>query len=294
MFFNKKGDSHLLLFALFTAILVLIVMVISNKGLNEAISNAGDDATCKTWVNLQAKYKAEGIRVIPSDNPCVTNLEMIKDENEQEFYGDIAKKSYSCFDRYGAGKVDFFSDWDFTGIENYCFVCSEITIGDGVEVDTFDLDKFELYLSNNKIPGGSKTYSDYFTDAENSRIDFGDAKVPLKQGDKLYISYNVIKSRNAPDIITGFVDTVKKTFINVGVAVIGSVYTFGKSGAKGSVLLGVAYSGFEDTFRASYMYPGLAISKNDEVVNLECSRHHFNPKEKFSIKVNKDEEKSKL
>lgn len=293
MFFNKKGVEHGLLLGLFILVIVAVILLGTSTPLFGDISNAADDSTCKTWVNLQAKYKAEGIRVIPSDNPCVTHIDIIKNKEEKEFYSDIAKKSYSCFDKYGAGKVDFFSDWDFTGIENYCLVCSEITIGEDVKVDFFDLDKFELYLSNNKIPGGSKTYSDYFTDAENSRIDFGNAKVPLKQGDKLYISYNIIKSRNAPDLLTGFVDTVKKTFINVGVAIIGSVYTFGKSGVKGSVLLAVVYSGFEDIFRANYMYPGLSVSKADEVANLGCS-YHFNPKEKFSIRVNKDEEKSKL
>ncbi len=294
MFFSKKGVEHGLLLGLFILVIVAVIIIGTSVPLFSDISTAADDATCKTWVNLQAKFKVEGIRTIPTDNPCITNIDTIKNKDEREFYKDISKKTYSCFDKYGAGKVDFFSDWDFTGIENYCLVCSEITIGDKVKIDTFDLDKFELYLSNNDIPGGSKTYSDYFTDAKNSRIDFGDAKVPLKKGDKFYITYNVIKSRNAPDITTGLVDTVKKTFINVGVAVIGSVSTFGKSAVQGSVLLGWFYSGFEDAFRADYMYPGLSISKNDDVINLGCSRYYYNPKEKFPIKVNKDEEKSKL
>ena len=295
MFLDKKGMEGELIVGLIALAIIAVIIFLYSSGLFSIITGEADISNCNTWVGLQSKFKVEGVRLIPSDNPCITTVSTIKDKEEAEFYEYMAKTSFNCWDMYGRGKVDFFSDWDFTGIENYCFVCDETTIGEDAEINDFDLDKFEAYLSNNKVSGQKKTYSDIFLGTENSRIDFGEGKIPLKKGDKMYTMFTVIKSDTAPSLTDQFLDT----FTMIGENVVKSIFiqvsiVRHPSAIYSGAITGFVYSGFKTVFGVNYMYPSLIIAKGDGIVDENgavCSKVHFSPKKNIFKSGGENEER---
>ncbi len=301
MFLDKKGMEGEIIIGLVALAIVVVLWTLSGSGLFSSLSGKADISNCNTWIGLQSKFKVEGVRLIPSDNPCATTTSTLKDKDEKEVYEHFAKKSFSCFDMYGRGKVNFFGDWDFDGVETYCFVCDETIIGEDVKTKELDLDKFEVFLSNNKAPGGKESYTDVFTGTESSRIDFGEGKINLERGDKLYTMLTIVKSTQAPDLLTGTVDTFKSVGTNVlttiGIKALTARTVTGSfkgggliKGLKGTVGLSILYTAVESKYKAEYLYPSLIVAKGDEIVrNGEslCSQVHYKPKKGLLSKESK-------
>ncbi|MBI2106826.1 hypothetical protein HYT57_02470 [Candidatus Woesearchaeota archaeon] len=285
MFFNKKGETYNTVLGLVALALVAVLFLGIFTPLFGDLANKTDDSTCESWVRLQAKAKFGGIRSISSNNPCVTNIDTLKNKESSEVYADFAKKAYHCSSKYGGGNADFLSDWVavnpfYEG--TYCFVCSETTIGEDVKLKEFDLNTFELYLSQNNVPGQiigeKKTYTDYLTEAKNSKIDFGDGKIPLKQGSKIYTIFTVLKTNVAPSlteqVVDGFSSVFEKTLTSTTLA---AVATRSIQGTVSGAIFGFVYSSTEASFGKNYAYPGLVIANTDDVTKLGCSQIHFKP-----------------
>ncbi|MBI4158769.1 hypothetical protein HY500_00750 [Candidatus Woesearchaeota archaeon] len=289
MFFNKKGETHNTILGLVALALVAVLFLAIFTPLFWDLAVKTDDSTCEAWTRLQARAKVGGIRSITINNPCTTEIDTLKNKESSEVYADFAKKAYHCSSKYGGGNVDFISDWIainpfYEG--TYCFVCSEITIGEDVKLKEFDLDTFELYLSQNKAPGQilgeKKTYTDYFTESKNSKIDFGEGKIPLKQGSKVYTIFTVLKTNTAPSVseqvVDGFSSVFEKTLTTTALA---ALTTRNLHVAKAGALFGFIYSSTEASFGKNYAYPGLVIATTDDVASLECSGIHFKPNKKI-------------
>lgn len=285
MFFNKKGETHNTILGLIALALVAVLLLGIFTPLFGDLGSKTDDSTCETWVRLQAKAKVGGIKLISTNNPCVTDIDTLKNKESSEVYADFAKKAYHCSSKYGGGNANFLSDWIavnpfYEG--TYCFVCSETTIGEDVKLKEFDLDSFELYLSQNKAPGQvlgeKKTYSDYLTEAKNSNIDFGNGKFPLKQGSKIYTIFTVLKTNIAPSdteqVVDGFSSVFEETLATTTLA---AVATRSIQGIKAGALFGFVYSSTKASFGKNYAYPGLVIATADDVTKLGCSQIHFKP-----------------
>ena len=294
MFFNKKGETHHTILGLISLALVLVLLLGLFTPLFGDLADKTDDSTCESWVRLQAMAKVGGISLFSSNNPCVTDIDTLKNKENSEVYADFAKKVYHCSSKYGGGNADFLSNWVavnplYEG--TYCFVCSETTIGEDVKLKEFDLNTFELYLSQNNVPGQilgeKKTYTDYLTEAKNSKIDFGDSKIPLKQGSKIYTIFTVLKTNTAPSFteqtIDGFSSVLEKTLASTALA---AVATRSVHGTVSGAIFGFVYSSTEASFGKNYAYPGLVIANTDDVSKLGCAQIHFKPNKKFGgIKV---------
>ena len=299
MFLDKKGDSETIV-ALFAFVIVAAILFFYGPTLIDVLTGRTDSSNCNTWVSIQSKSKIAGIVAIPRDSPCITEINTLTDKKENEFYDYMAKSAFSCWDMYGRGEVDFFSDWDLNGVETYCFVCDETAIGGNVDITNFDMDKFEVYLSNNHPSGNKNSYTDIFTGTENSRIDFGEGNIPLKKGDKLYTMFTLVKSTEAPDFLTGTVDTFAsigtKVLTTIGIQAITAKTVTGSlkgagivKGLKGTIGLSLLYTAIESEVKAEYIYPSIIIAKGDEIVkNGEsiCSQVHYKPKKELISKEN--------
>lgn len=289
MFFSKKGETHSTIPGLVALVLVVVLFLGIFTPLFGDLAVKTDDSTCRSWVRLQAIAKVGGLRLITTNNPCVTEIDTLKNKEGSEVYADFAKKSYHCSSKYGGGNADFLSDWIavnpfYEG--TYCFVCSETTIGEDVKPRELDLDTFELYLSQNKAPGQvlgeKKTYADYLTEAENSKIDFGTGKIPLNQGTRVYTIFTVLKTNIAPSTTEGVVDgfsiVLKETLTTSTLA---ALTTKNIHGVASGALFGFVYSSTKASFGKNYAYPGLVIATADDVANLGCSQIHFKPNKKI-------------
>jgi len=80
------------------------------------LNESGTRTACKNWVNMESKTKIAGAN-LPSlfDSPCVTFSDKITKKNEIE--ETLANNMYDCWNMYGSGKLDFFSDWDLGSSE---------------------------------------------------------------------------------------------------------------------------------------------------------------------------------
>ena len=266
MFLDKKGDSETIV-ALFAFLIVVAILFFYGSTLIDVLTGRTDSSNCNTWVSIQSKSKIAGIVAIPRDSPCITEINTLTDKKENEFYDYMAKSAFSCWDMYGRGEVDFFSDWDFSSIDNkYCFVCEEAAIGENVDVIGFDRDKFEVYLSNNHPSGNKNSYADLFTGAENSRIDFGEGNIPLKKGDKLYTIFSIFKTNTPPSATQYIEDTL--SFTGISTAFI--------------------YPSLQVISGSGYFYPGLYVVNSNDLSSIGCSSGgiHFKPKKELISKEN--------
>ena len=67
---------------------------------------------------------------------------------------------YSCWWKFGEGKLNAFSDWK---TENVCAICSIVSFDEKTKEEYPKINKMSKYLVEKKIPFKEKTYHQYFT-----------------------------------------------------------------------------------------------------------------------------------
>jgi len=192
---NKKADIKSVTEIILALLILIVLYIVFTSGYIPFLTSSGTKEACKNWVNLQS---IKGLKEAHTfESPCVTIEETIKDKDiktENDLYKILANNMYDCWDMYGRGEVDFYSNFGFKG--TYCRVCSEIKTDSSLEQSkrNIDLDKFSIYLSNNHPPGHRETYADFFTKAENAKLDFGSGTLTLDPNKKLYTTFTVYKT----------------------------------------------------------------------------------------------------
>jgi len=215
MLLNKKGDWGTVSKWIYALIIISILWIVF-VNFGGFLYDSGNKAACKNWVYRNSiTYLKEAIGDF-ENSPCVTTEEKIKrKDSDQKIYEELAKNMYDCWDQYGRGEVDFYSDYSFGLSKGHCRVCSEIKLDESFKEDKeFDLDEFEIYLSNYNPPNHKETYAEFFIKAEHAKLNFGDGKVLLDRDYPLFIMFVVNKmspvraADNAGDAAFGLAQTI--------------------------------------------------------------------------------------
>ena len=283
---NKKGAwgdlKNIILALVFGIILLLFTLYLSG-----GLSDAGSKAACKNWVNMQSSAKLGGIELSPLKSPCITNEETIKDSDKDKIYEQLARSMYDCWDIYGEGKKDFYSDWDWFGSDRHCRICSEIKVDEKVtkKRSSMDIDDFEIYLSNHNPPNHEETYAEYFLGAENAKIDFGSGEFPLDSDVPLYTIFVVNKHRQAQEPLSW--DTVIEGSFCIGAGKIGAtIGAFTPVTPVGGAMIGCGVGLLGGLFvsvagHADVLYPSLFLVPNKEIIDKGCDNIYYNPQKKL-------------
>ncbi|MBU2634199.1 MAG: hypothetical protein KJ674_03055 [Nanoarchaeota archaeon] len=290
---NKKGDwedlKKIILVLVFGIILIIFMIYFSGF-----LAGSGDKAACKNWVNTQASLKVAGIKLADLKSPCITSEETIKDSDKNKIYEQLAGSMYDCWDMYGKGKVDFYSDWVWLGKDKHCMVCSEISIDEKVtkKRPSINIDDFEMYLSNHNPPNHGETYAEFFLNTESSYIDFGEGEIELSSDKPLYSVFFIIKGE-APTMGGEAWEQIKRNTLFAGVTVltataislafppIAPFILTTTAGFYTSLGVGLVSANAIEIGEKKYLYPSLLLVSGKEIVNRCGSDININYKKKL-------------
>ncbi|MFH1209165.1 MAG: hypothetical protein V1663_00025 [archaeon] len=265
---NKKGSfddlKKIILTLLFGIILILFLYYISG-----GLGQSGDKSACKSWVTLRDSAKVAGIELAAIESPCVTSEETInKDDNSQEIKEELARSLYDCWDMYGKGEKDFFSDWDFLGSDTRCMICSEINVDNDVTKNIkVDLDEFEEYLSKHSAPGHGESYAEFILNAKNTKVDFGDGGyLDLEKGTPIYVMFVVNKRRaHSGQGVEGFFRDVGISFgKTLGTLVVGELAIPGVPKATGALVR----KGVKIPYASGYKTTTVLVEETGQYTNI--------------------------
>jgi hypothetical protein len=319
MSLNKKGDWNTVSKWIYALVIIVILWIVF-VSFGDFLYGSGNKAACKNWVYRNSVSVAKEVVGDFENSPCITTEEKIKEIDETKMYEKLAQNMYDCWDQYGQGDVDFYSDIDWGSSDAHCRICSEIEFDEKVkkEIKEIDVDRFEIYLSNNNPPNHKETYAEFFTKSDNSKIDFGSGKIPLE--DKFYTMFVVNKRGDYSFMgflnkliilpvtaiaggsqIIPFADKLPKAFgglvrytkytsstapiMSAGGSKLGTVTTKIGTSAKGGGLIGMAiiYTTVVSTsFLAdgSILYPTLSLVSSDSPKIGSCSYIYYQPEKK--------------
>ncbi len=147
-------------------VLILIILVVMIVFRNQLFAET--ESTIPKDICKQSVYNnyllAKTLKVFGADVKCPTQYVKIDNSDEQTAKRELAKKMYDCWDQFGEGKLQLFSDE--TGV--FCAVCHDITFTDKSK----KINGFLEYLATTTIPLSTKTYSEYFTDYQTQGSQF--------------------------------------------------------------------------------------------------------------------------
>ncbi len=279
---NRRGDINSIVKIILTVIVLIILYNVFTYGYTTFITSEGSKEACKNWVNLQSISALKEFHSFESS--CVTTEDTIKNvKTENEIYKKLADNMYDCWDEYGQGESDFYSD--LITFENglnaplYCRVCSEIKIDPSLEQSkrSVDIDKFEEYLTNNHPPGTRETYAEFFTKADNAKLNFGSGNLELNPDKKLYIMFTAYKGK-APTTLDQLKDIGGYALESFGLgAIIQGRKGISIKGLKGNLIFGLGLTAIRQVATYTYLYPGLLLVSNDEVKDNFCSSIYYKP-----------------
>jgi len=240
---NKKGEDGWSTSQKFILLLVtLIVLVSATYGITKPADRAGSINKCKTWIAIESAPiagKTFGIKsfgFFDLNSPCETwKVNVGKNE---EIYETLANEMYTCWDMYGRGEKNWYSDWSPVGgigkknTEKNCLVCSEIRFDEELfennQEKSIDLNELWTYMSSHQIPGRAETYTEYFLKSENANINtpsFQNSKFDVSQDKPVYVTFHITKG--------------DKSYLGQGLATTGGA----AAGVTSSYLLGTAIAG---------------------------------------------------
>lgn len=295
MLLNKKGIGWDTISKWVFALIVIAILWILFINLGDFLYGTGNQAACKNWVYRNSIGYVKEFAGNLENSPCVTTEETIKDLDRNKIHEQLAQNMYTCWDQYGQGEKNFYSDIGWIDKELYCRICSEIKIDENVkrEIKEIDVDSFEIYLNSHNPPNHKETYADFFTRSENSKIDFGSGKISLNGN--LYTMFTAY--RGGDYSAKGFVSKLVLTPIAViaggsqvpgagkitrGVG--GLVSKAGSSASKTGWGIVIVYV---STVSASFftdqgvLYPTLMVVSSDSTQITECDAGvYYNPEKK--------------
>jgi len=237
---NKKGDVDTVKNIILVLISLLLLYAVITSGYIPFLSGSGSKQACKNWVNLQSTPLLKEFSSLKS--PCLTYEDTIKNvKDEKEIYKKLADNMYECWDTYGQGEADFYKSFDWGSADKYCRICSEIKISSDLTQDkrNIDIDKFEQYLTNEHPPGNRETYAEFFTKADNAKIDFGSGTLNLDPEKRFYTAFVVYKKSTPPDFWTA-TGSPASAYVKAGGFGAGGCYL----GAKAGAIMGAVASWF--------------------------------------------------
>jgi len=292
---NKKADFNDLK-DIIIVLISFIVLTLVAVYLSSFFTSTGSKKACETWVNLQSTPVLKDTLNLKSS--CVTTEITIKNEKKEEIYKNLADNMYDCWDQYGGGDIDFYSDINWFQKDTYCRICSTIKVSSDLEQSRreFDLDDFEKYLANNNPPGHTESYAEFFVRAKNAQLDFGQGTITLDPSTNLYTIFLVNKGADwskggifnkfvvipgatilgigqipgASSGIKGLGGLIKfKSAIPLGGTITKTAPVLGKTG-WGLLIIYVASAGLAVAADGSILHPSLTLLPADSPKIQEC------------------------
>jgi len=254
---NKKAAwehlRELILVLLFIVIVGSIFGVLINTYLSQ-----GKITACKNWVILQGVKKGATLSFTGAEpalgysntkdngnlytdtSPCITTTEKITEkdiESQKKLYKKLADNMYTCWQQYGEGKIDFYSNIDFGLGNTYCRVCSDIFVDTGISNKEIDINEFEKFLSNEVSPNKKDKYSEFFLGEKDAKLSIGNEendKLIISNDNHLYTIFAITKKAeaSAETFAVGAYACLKGTELGSGIS--GLTGKFGK-GSKGKI-----------------------------------------------------------
>ena len=195
---NKKatasGPSMETVVVLITLIIVLIIAVPLQVNIKEKSDEATKISICKTTVASRARGMILGHDSI-ADAECPLIEKDSKATNKIDVLEELTTQMYTCWDKFGRGELDFYSDLTETGGKIYCHPCSRITYSQNAKSPTFG--EFGNYINTKKIPNSEQTFAEFFNSVPSASINLykggkeQDALMDLSK--PIYTVFTVVK-----------------------------------------------------------------------------------------------------
>lgn len=162
LFFGKRGiEKEGLVLLISVVALLLFYLLTVLKGASNAAESSADLAACKGSVIRNAQLRINGLE-FPTDIRCPARNVLIKEKESDKANDLIAKEMYYCWDQYGEGKLNLFTDES-----TYCAICSFIHVDTNQPVTGL-----QDYLTQTQIPDKSgRLYSDYLAGFQTTRAE---------------------------------------------------------------------------------------------------------------------------
>ena len=208
---NKKGEEGFSTAKKFILLFVtLVILVSATYAVTKPADRLGSINKCKTWIAIESAPiagKTFGIKsfgFLKLNSPCETwKVDIGKNE---EIYEKLAEEMYMCWDMYGKGEKNWYSEWSLIGsvgrknADKYCLVCSEVRFDEKLfeanEEKSIDMNELWMYMANNQIPGHTETYAEYFLKSKNANINtpnFENSKFNVDKNKPLYVTFHITK-----------------------------------------------------------------------------------------------------
>lgn len=197
-------------------ILITTFILITFEGnLKDIYAKATAKQTCKASVKTHSLLKIR-YADFSGEIKCPTLKLEIKDKNEEIAKKKLADAMYDCWDQFGRGELELFSDDSV-----YCSICHRITLGKDVKIN-----RFTEYLATNHAPGQKISYLQFLTTIQTQNSDF--LKVLEKQ--KIEDVIDASKNNEYATIFTyvkgkkyleQYAEKAKYTFTGVGLIAVG-------------------------------------------------------------------------
>ncbi|MEK6832448.1 MAG: hypothetical protein AABY32_00235, partial [Nanoarchaeota archaeon] len=285
---------------LIVAILIIALLWIIFVNLGDFLYGTGNKAACQNWVARNSvAYLKEFAGNAEESSPCVTTQETIKSiSSKNDLYEKLAQNMYNCWDQYGQGEANFYSNFDWGSSNTHCRICSEIKFDNEVkkQIKEIDVDDFESYLSAYNPPNSKQTYAEFFIKADRAKIDFGDnIKIPINND--FYTMFVVNKrSQCSLGIRECILSVVEKALTTVGIGFLGTKTPFiggsiARAAAKspwGALAVVSVGTGAFLLADGSILYPSLWLTYSQDYKTIDrCDSIYYNPEKKPLSFVNK-------
>ena len=283
---DKKAVSFETIGKWIVALIIIGLLWVLVINLGDFLYGTGNKAACENWVARNSVSYIKEVTGNIGESPCVTTEEVIKDLNENKIYEQLANNMYDCWDQYGRGEADFYSNFDFGSADTCCRICSEIKFDDDVKKRTkaIDVDKFEIYLSTRNPPNNELTYAEFLTGSDNAKLDFGTTPINIESG-SLYTTFLVYKhSSSVLEPETGATTlgfTLGACYVGAQIgAVVGTVFA-PITGTTGCAIGMMSVLFTKATSIGDSLYPSIVMFRSDSNnIAKACDYVYYNPEEK--------------
>ncbi len=166
-------------------VIILIVLISTllflafEGNLKELYAKITEKQSCKSSVQANALLKMR-YADFSGEIKCPIVPLKINDKNDEIAKKKIADAMYDCWDQFGQGKLELFTDDNV-----YCTICHRITFDEDVKINGFS-----SYLATNYAPGQKISYLQFLTTEQTQNAEF------LKEFENKKIEESIDASKN--------------------------------------------------------------------------------------------------
>jgi hypothetical protein len=147
--------------AVFIILTSFFMLFAFEERLKDIYTGAIDKGACKSEVIAHSKLKLRYID-FSDDISCPTIPLKIDNHNENVVKRKIADSMYDCWDQYGRGQLELFTDEN-----NYCAICHRISLDEDVKFSGLS-----EYLAQNNHPSQDISYLQFLTTEKTQNSEY--------------------------------------------------------------------------------------------------------------------------